>query len=273
VNGSAIANGSAVVPVINGQTLTFNGLMSSASKITLTLNLLASTTSSGGKFINNARLIDPGTGQVIGVAQATVEIIPEAVFDCSDIIGRVFDDLNSNGYMDDGEPGLPGVRLATLNGVLITTDADGKYHVPCAAIPEAAIGSNFLMKLDPRTLPTGYKVTSENPRDVRVTRGKVTLLNFGAAMLHEVKVDLTGKAFDSNTADLTERWSLGVDKLIKIMRKRKSALTLIYHQGGESSELAQARVDAVAAMVNEAWAGAGGAYPLNIKTAVEEGKQ
>ena len=28
VNGSAIANGSAVVPVINGQTLTFNGLMS-----------------------------------------------------------------------------------------------------------------------------------------------------------------------------------------------------------------------------------------------------
>ena len=273
VSGSAIANGSAVAPVINGQTLTFNGLMSSASKITLTLNLLASTTSGGGKFINNARLIDPGTGQVIGVAQATVEVIPEAVFDCSDIIGRVFDDLNSNGYMDDGEPGLPGVRLATLNGVLITTDADGKYHVPCAAIPDAAIGSNFLLKLDTRTLPTGYHVTSENPRDVRVTRGKVTVLNFGAAVLHEVKVDLISKAFDPGTADLTERWSLGVDKLIKIMRKRKSALTLIYHQGGESSELAQARVEAVAALVKDAWAGAGGAYPLTIKTSVEEGQQ
>ena len=68
-----------------------------------------------------------------------------------------------------------------VNGVLITTDAEGRYHVPCAAIPDAAIGSNFLLKLDPRTLPTGYQVTSENPRDVRVTRGKVTVLNFGAA--------------------------------------------------------------------------------------------
>ncbi len=273
VAGSAKVNGVAVASaVINGQTLTFTPLTPVASKITLTLNLLASTTLSGGKFINNARLIDPGSGQVIGVAQATVEVVPEAVFDCSDIIGRVFDDLNGDGYMNDGEPGLPGVRLATVNGVLITTDAEGKYHVPCAAIPDAAIGSNFLLKLDPRTLPTGYKVTSENPRDVRVTRGKVTLLNFGAAKVHDVKVDLTGKAFDPGTADLTEKWSLGVDKLVKILKSRKGTLLLVYHQGGETGEMAQARLDAVVALVNDAWAGAGNDYPLSIKTSLEEGK-
>ena len=51
------------------------------------------------------------------------------------------------------EKGLPGVRLATVNGELITTE--GRYSVPCAMIPDAAIGSNFILKLDTRTLPTG----------------------------------------------------------------------------------------------------------------------
>ncbi|MDE2383508.1 MAG: DUF11 domain-containing protein [Alphaproteobacteria bacterium] len=269
VAGSAVVNGGAVVPVVNGQTLTFNALTPVAGKITLTLNLMASTTLSGGKFINNARLIDPATGLVIAVAQATVEVIPEAVFDCSDIIGRVFDDLNGNGYMDDGEPGLAGVRLATLNGVLITTDSEGRYHVPCAAIPDAAIGSNYLLKLDPRTLPTGYKLTTENPRDVRVTRGKATVLNFGAAIQHDVKVDVTAKAFVTDGPDLSATWQAGIGRLCKILTKKKSALQIIYHQGGESGELAQARADTLEAEINAA---CDPGYPLVIKTKVEEGK-
>ena len=272
VGGSALVNGVAATPIVNATILTFNNLTPVNTKIILTLNLTAQASLSGGQFVNNARLIDQATNAVLGVAQATVEVIPEATFDCSDVIGRVFDDANGDGYMQDGEKGLAGVRLATVNGTLITTDAEGRFHIPCAAIPDGAIGSNFLLKIDPRTLPFGYKITSENPRMVRLTRGKVTEINFGATKVHDVKVDLTGRAFDPGSADLTEKWSLGVDRLVEILRKRRSELTLVYHKRDESDELAQARVAAVASLVQEAFVSAKGGYTLGIKTTVEPGK-
>jgi uncharacterized repeat protein (TIGR01451 family) len=272
VAGSATANNVPVTPVINVRNLDFTGLMPVSGKIILKLKLLASTTLGGGKFVNNAHLINPVTGNVIATARATVTIIDEAVFDCSDIIGRVFDDKNANGYMDAGEPGLPGVRVVTLNGLLITTDSQGRYHVPCAAIPDASIGSNYLLKLDVRTLPTGYKLTTENPRDVRVTRGKVVKLNFGASILREVRVDVTGKAFDSGTTDLTQKWASGIDQLLDVLSKNRSTLKIVYHRGGEAEELAQARVAAVEDTVNFAWKSGNGAYRLVTTTSVEDGK-
>ena len=270
--GTAMVNGVAKTPVINARNLAFPGLNPTAGKITLTLKLLASTTFSTGKFINNAQLINPNTAAVLAMASATVSITEDSLFDCSDIIGRVFDDKNANGYMDDGETGLAGVRLVTLNGLLVTTDAEGRYHVPCAAIPDAAIGSNFLMKLDTRTLPTGYKLTTENPRDVRVTRGKVVKLNFGASQLREVRVDLTGKAFHAGTNDLTDTWAKGIDQLLDVLGKQRSTLKIVYHLGGEDPDLAQARVSSVEETVNFAWKSGNGAYKLVTTSSVEVGK-
>ena len=45
------------------------------------------------------------------------------------MIGKVFEDLDGDGYQDQGEPGLPGVRVATATGLLITTDEYGRYHI------------------------------------------------------------------------------------------------------------------------------------------------
>lgn len=114
------------------------------------------------------------------IPATAVEILYEAApaFVCSDVIGKVFDDLNADSRQDQGEAGVPGVRLATVNGELITTDKAGRYHVPCAALPKD-IGSNFLLKLDVRSLPTGYRVTTENPRVVRLSAGLMSRLNFG----------------------------------------------------------------------------------------------
>ena len=267
--GSATVNGKPVTPVINGQVLTFNSQTPPADKLVLNLKLIASATLGGGKFVNNARLIEQDNNNVLAVAQATVEVTPDAVFDCSDIIGRVFDDLNGDGYYQAGEPGLPAVRLATVNGVLITTDDQGRYHVPCAAIPDAAIGSNFLLKLDPRTLPQGYKVTTENPRDVRVTRGKATELNFGATKHHNVRVDVTGSAFASDNTDLISTWAKGVTRLCKVLGKNNSELLIFYHQGGETGELAQGRVDALEATIRQT---CDPKHSIKIKKQVAEGK-
>lgn len=105
-----------------------------------------------------------------------------AQFECADVIGKVFDDRNGNGYQDQGEAGLPGVRVATTEGWLVFTDNHGRFHVTCAARPESGIGSNFIMKVDTRSLPTGYQLTTENPGMVRLTAGRLAKLNFGASV-------------------------------------------------------------------------------------------
>ena len=272
ITNSVAPNPKPITPVVNGRYLDFPPTMPVAGKLILKLKLMASTTLSTGKFVNNAQILDPTNGEVLATAQATVSIIEDATFDCSDIIGRVFDDKNASGYMDDGEPGLPGVRVVTLNGLLITTDAEGRYHIPCAAIPDAAIGSNFLLKLDVRTLPTGYKLTTENPRDVRVTRGKVVKLNFGATINHEVRLDITSKAFVGGSVDLTEKWIGGIDKLIAILASQRSTLKIVYHQGSEDAGLANERVSAIEETISTAWQMSHGTYKLVTTTSVEEGK-
>jgi uncharacterized repeat protein (TIGR01451 family) len=272
VSGSASVNGVSVPAVADGRNINFLNVAPIAGKITIKVKLLASTTLAGGKFVNNARLIKPSTGEVLATAQATVAIAIEAVFDCSDVIGHVFDDVNANGYMDNGEPGLPGVRVVTLNGVLITTDSEGRYHVPCAAIPDAKIGSNYLLKLDTRTLPTGYNLTTENPRDVRVTKGKISKLNFGATIAHVVKLDLSPKAFEDGSSDLKEKWIAGVDKLIATLAQKHASLKIVYHPQNESQSVITERLAAMVDTITFAWENSNPSYELSVTTAVEDGK-
>ena len=87
-----------------------------------------------------------------------MRIVPDPTLDCTDVIGKVFDDVNRNGLQDGDEPGLPGVRLATARGLLATTDRFGRFHITCAVTPREGRGSNFVLKLDDRTLPSGYRV-------------------------------------------------------------------------------------------------------------------
>src|SRR5690606_23968548 len=188
-----------------------------------------------------------------------------------DIIGKVFDDQNRNGYQDPGEPGLAGVRVATVKGWLITTDEHGRFHVACADLPEARIGSNFIMKLDERTLPSGYRLTTENPHVVRLTAGKMTELNFGAALGRVVRLDLAAEAFEPGGVELAREWAEGLDQLIAVLAEEQSVLRLTYFDAGEA-ELAEARVKHIKALIAEAWRRRGRAYPLEIETRVEAGQ-
>src|SRR5690606_4043405 len=203
VEGSAKVNGVDVTPEIAGRQVRFGDINVDANgSVEIQLRLLALSTAGPGQHVNHAHAEDPGGNRISNEATAVVEIIVEPIFDCGDIVGRVFDDVNRNGYQDEGEPGLAGVRVATVKGWLITTDQHGRFHVACADLPDARIGTNFIMKLDERTLPTGYRLTSENPRVVRLTAGKMTELNFGASIGRVVRLDLTGEAFVSGRVDL-----------------------------------------------------------------------
>ena len=165
----------------------------------------------------------------------TPRVVPDPVFDCSDIIGKVFDDRNANGYQDEGEPGLKGVRVVTVRGHLVTTDAEGRYHIACADIPQQDIGSNFVLKLDERSLPSGYRITTDNPASERVTRGKVVKLNFGATIHRVVRVDLAPAVFNDNN-EVKPDFNEQLDGFMSILKERPSVLRLGYAPNKPSHE-------------------------------------
>lgn len=196
----------------------------------------------------------------------------ESVFDCGDVIGKVFDDQNRNGYQDAGEVGLPGVRLASVQGLQSVTDKFGRYHITCADLPRTGIGSIFLMKLDPRTLPAGYRISTENPRAVRLTAGKTTKLNFGASLSRMVRLDLAGAAFEANGTGLNAEWEAGIDQLIGILDQDHAVLRLVYDKGAEDKTLADERMRAVSRLVEERWQRQDRSYPLEIERRVMTGR-
>ncbi|MEP9399016.1 hypothetical protein [Mesorhizobium sp. KR2-14] len=271
VDGSATVDGVAVAPVVNGRNIVFKDLaVPGNGKLVIRLQLMALSSAGPGKHVNTAIAADEDGNRIAPDAKATVEILAEPVFDCGDVIGKVFDDKNGNGYQDEGEPGLPGVRLATVDGVLVTTDAHGRFHIACADLPEQRIGSNFILKLDPRTLPSGYSLTTENPRVVRLTAGKMTKLNFGASIGRVVRLDLKDEAFVAGRIELKGEWQRGLDQLVELLGKEKSVLRVSYVGAGK--ELAAHRMRALEAEIAERWRKAGHRTPLDIETRVEAGK-
>jgi uncharacterized repeat protein (TIGR01451 family) len=281
VPGSARANGVAVEPAIAGRNLTFSGLTTTGGNISLTLRAVVNASARNGSLINRAQLLN-SAGTLLARAQAKIEIRPEPVFDCGDIIGKVFNDANGNGIQDaetspyEPERGLPGVRLATVKGELITTDKFGRFHIGCADIPDAKIGSNFILKVDPRSLPAGYRLTTENPRVVRLTRGKLTKINFGASISNVVRINLSDKAFASGDAAISPKLRAAVAKLVDGLDKDPSVLRLNYQVGSKGRDLAQRRLDAVAAHIQQQWKLSGHKSKLPIETRltdVQETKQ
>jgi uncharacterized repeat protein (TIGR01451 family) len=256
--GTATVGGVAADPQGAGRTLRWTGL-TIGPKQSLTVKLGARVTGDApwGE-LENQTWLEGSTGERFSnVATAIIVQEPEAVFDCADIIGKVFDDRNRNGTQDapDGsgatEPGLPAVRVVTTRGYVITTDDFGRFHVPCAELPRE-MGSNFTVKLDTRSLPTGYRLTTENPRTIRVTPGKMAKVNFGVSLSRVVRIDLSAQAFTAE-GQPTAALKKGVAGLIAQLQSEPSVLRLNYRLSGESDAVARKRLDRVEALVRGAW--------------------
>jgi len=270
--GSATINGVTTEPVRTGRQLSWADQSFTANeRKTVRLILVVGAGVSESEYVNQAFAINNIVGATISnVATAAVRVVPDPVFDCSDLIGKVFDDRNASGYQDEGEPGIANVRVATLNGVLVTTDADGRFHVACAAIPNEYRGSNFVMKLDERTLPSGYRLTTENPRDVRVTRGKLVKLNFGAAAHRVIRVEASDAAFESRSATLKSEWRERIVMLAQELRDAPSIVRVAY-VAAESKDkaLGKARGKALIRQIEEEWERLHCCYRLRVEAEAE----
>lgn len=131
-----------------------------------------------GEYTNSAIAKDQFNRNSSNVSQATVEITSDPLFDDSLIFGKVYIDANGNGEQDAEEEGLGGIKLATGRGEIITTDEHGRYHIPAVDGGRWERGRNFILKLDVRSLPAGYKVISDNPIVVRTSPGLPSKINF-----------------------------------------------------------------------------------------------
>lgn len=82
------------------------------------------------------------------------------------------------------EEGIPGVKLLTVEGIVIETDQYGRYHVPDQWVLNKK-GQQFLVKLDTDSLPTGMKVVSENPKVRRITPNALSKFNFSVQSISD----------------------------------------------------------------------------------------
>src|SRR5258708_28378843 len=118
VPGSARLDGVPSEPRVAAGQLVWNGLNCSSSTRTIVLLLAVGAGVGEGEFVNRAQVIDGVTGKPLSSeATARVRVVPDQTFDCTDVYGKVFNDVNRNGEQEAEENGLPGVRGVTTGGL------------------------------------------------------------------------------------------------------------------------------------------------------------
>jgi len=158
--------------------------------------------------------------------------------------------------------------VATARGLIATTDEHGRFHITCAVVPDEDRGSNFILKLDDRSLPTGYRVTTENPRVQRATRGKMLRFNFGATIHRVVAIDIADGVFEPETTELRLQWTPKLAQLLEELKKSPAVLRLSYLADVEREGLVKERLKALKKEIASQWGRSDAGYRLTIETEV-----
>ncbi|MBB1088523.1 DUF11 domain-containing protein [Lysobacter sp. SG-8] len=129
------------------------------------------------------------------------------------------------------ERGIPGVRIATVEGLLVETDQYGRYHLVGIEGGNASRGRNFIMKIDPVTLPPGTEFVTDNPQVRRITPGVPVRFDFGVKLPpgriqgeDTVEMELGAVLFEPESAVLRDAYLPVIEKM---------AEQVMAHDGGE----------------------------------------
>ncbi|GAB2504298.1 Ig-like domain-containing protein [Lysobacter humi (ex Lee et al. 2017)] len=138
-----------------------------------------------GTHVNRVSATDATGSTVSNTATADVVVEGDPLTEDSLILGTVFVDSNGDGVQQSGEPGLPGVRIASVEGLLMETDVHGRYHVAGIDAQNPLRGRNYILKVDAATLPPGTTFTTANPLVRRITPGIPVRFDFGVRLLDD----------------------------------------------------------------------------------------
>jgi uncharacterized repeat protein (TIGR01451 family)/fimbrial isopeptide formation D2 family protein len=270
VEGSARFDGVETEPVVVGRELIWSNLtLDTDGRHEIKLLLAVGAGVTEGEFVNRAQALSSLTQAVMSEeAEATVRLVPDPNFDCTDVTGKVFDDANRNGYQDGDEAGLAGVRVVTARGLAATTDKFGRYHFTCAITPNEMRGSNFVLKLDDRTLPSGLRASTRPVQVQRATRGKALRINFGASIHRVVGLDLADAVFYPDSIEMRQQWRPRIGLLLTELQKAPSVLRLSYVADVESESLVERRLDVLKDQITEAWEELNCCYELVVEPEV-----
>lgn len=270
VEGSARLDDQPAEPEVRGRELVWSNLvLAESGRHTLKLLLVVGAGVSEGEFVNRAQAVHSLTGSALsGEASATVRLVPDPTFDCTDVTGKVFDDHNRNGYQDGDEPGLPGVRVVTARGLAAATDEHGRFHYTCAITPHESRGSNFVLKLDDRTLPTGYRASSKLVQVKRATRGKALHFSFSASIHRVVGLDVAGAVFEPDSTEIRNQWRSRIGLLLQELQKGPAVLRLSYLADVEDAGLVERRLEAMKSEIMDGWIELACCYELVIEPEV-----
>lgn len=267
IKGSAQIDGVLVEPLLEGRRLRFpERTLNGGQTLIIKMLLVVGSGVGFNEYVNQTWALNMlANARVSNVASASVRVVADPTFDCSDLIGTVYDDKNRNGYQDEGEPGIAGARVATPKGWLVTSDQYGRFHIACADVPSEIRGSNFILKADERSLPSGYRITTENPRVVRMTQGRLVKANFGASIHRVVRLDLNSDAFTADNT-LTELYQARLPEVLTLLYAEPSILRIAYRMPVEGEvKDARKRVSHVRDWFKSQWEPEECCYDLQVE--------
>lgn len=179
VNGDDSSSvGSSFPLIIKGLNLEGN------SKLTIEYLMTINASAGRGQLCNQAKVGDDNQNVSSNVSKACVTRQADPDFEDTRIFGTVFEDSNSNGIQDAGEPGIPGVRLVTATGLNIETDFAGRYHIEGLDPGQLSRGRNYIVKLELNSFVDKIKLTTQNPLIKRITWGLPAQFNFGVKKIN-----------------------------------------------------------------------------------------
>src|SRR3989449_834472 len=108
-------------------------------------------------------------------AEATVHVAEDAFLARGTIVGRVFEDSNRDGLQGRDERGLPGAVVILDDGTSVSTDAEGRFHVP-----DLDPGPH-VVKLDLERLGLPAIATTETAPVAYVSPGLLSAVRFGVS--------------------------------------------------------------------------------------------
>ncbi|AMJ55301.1 MULTISPECIES: OmpA family protein [Stenotrophomonas] len=173
--------------------------------------------------------------------------VTRRVFEEAD--GTTVEYVVSNDGVD--ERGIPGVRIASVEGLLMETDQFGRYHLVGVNGGAWERGRNFILKVDPVTLPAGAVFTTDNPLLRRITPGVPVRFDWGvrlppgriAGSEEQVELVLGQVLFAPGSAEIPARFDSVVERIAEQIRGRRGEVRI--SADGQPPELAFARATAL----------------------------
>ncbi|WP_162338811.1 DUF7507 domain-containing protein [Pseudoxanthomonas japonensis] len=170
--------------------------------------------------------------------------------------GYVVDYVIRNTGID--ERGIPGVRIASVEGLLIETDQYGRYHLAGVSGGAWERGRNFILKVDPSTLPSGAEFTTDNPLLRRITPGVPVRFDFGVKLpeqviedgSEQVELELGEVFFAPGSAEVRAQYRPVIEAMAAQVRKHGGGEVVI-SANGDAEALAFERANAVKAALLE----------------------